>query len=122
MLLYINATDLNQVHLALLSQDFFAQTKLIIPYPESHTLLELLQNFLKIHKTPLTKISRIIIASGPGSFTGTRVSIALALGLGTSLTIPVNAIPNAKIPENLTDLFTYKPQKTLTILYSRPAI
>jgi len=38
----------------------------------------------------LKKIKRIFVNSGPGSFTGTRVGVAIANALSFSLNVPVN--------------------------------
>lgn len=40
------------------------------------------------------KIRRIFVNSGPGSFTGTRVGVAIANALSFSLGVPVNNLKN----------------------------
>ena len=43
-----------------------------------------------------SQLDRIAVGVGPGSFTGLRVGIALALGLGEGLQIPVVGVPSLK--------------------------
>jgi tRNA threonylcarbamoyladenosine biosynthesis protein TsaB len=121
MLLFINATNLNEVIFALIDKAFFAETKINIPYHEANTTLPLLEKFLKLHKIKTTDLKKIIVASGPGSFTGIRVGIALAQGLSMSLNIPAVAITNNKIPKELMKLLTLKTGKKLNIEYGRSA-
>ncbi|MCL2081141.1 MAG: tRNA (adenosine(37)-N6)-threonylcarbamoyltransferase complex dimerization subunit type 1 TsaB [Oscillospiraceae bacterium] len=53
----------------------------------SETLMPLIAGLLEQTKT--TKIERIAVTSGPGSFTGLRIGAAAAQGLGLSLGAPV---------------------------------
>lgn len=45
--------------------------------------------FLKNHKTSFGDLIKIIVVSGPGGFTSTRVGVAVANALGFALSIPV---------------------------------
>lgn len=56
----------------------------------SQVLLNLIQESLKEAKIELSDIEEVIVATGPGSFTGLRVGVAVANALGYSLNIPVN--------------------------------
>lgn len=51
-------------------------------------LVKLAQDFCEEHKINLTKIDRIITASGPGSFTGIRTAQSFVKGLSLALKIP----------------------------------
>ena len=51
-------------------------------------LVKLAQDFCEDHKIDLTKIDRIITASGPGSFTGIRTAQSFVKGLSLALKIP----------------------------------
>lgn len=53
-------------------------------------VLELIQRLLKKHKVSLKDLNEIKVSTGPGSFTGIRVGIAIANALGFALKIPVN--------------------------------
>lgn len=51
-------------------------------------LVKLAQDFCEDYKIDLTKIDRIITASGPGSFTGIRTAQSFVKGLSLALKIP----------------------------------
>ncbi len=57
----------------------------------SQVLLPQISRILKKNKIKLEKASAIEVNTGPGSFTGTRVGIAVANALGFALDIPVNS-------------------------------
>jgi tRNA A37 threonylcarbamoyladenosine modification protein TsaB len=42
----------------------------------------------------LSQISKIFLVSGPGAFTGLRVTASFASGLATALKVPIHAIPS----------------------------
>ena len=56
----------------------------------SQKLLPLIDDALKKNKMTAADISEIEVNTGPGSFTGLRVGVAVANALGWSLNIPVN--------------------------------
>ena len=56
----------------------------------SQVLLPLINQMLKKHEKKLVDVTSIEVGTGPGSFTGTRVGVAVANALGFSLNIPVN--------------------------------
>ncbi len=57
-------------------------------------LFERLQMFLGTSQISYKDLSKIAVTTGPGSFTGLRVGIAAARGLGLALKRPVVGIPN----------------------------
>ena len=57
---------------------------------KSQAVLPLLTSLLKKHTLKLTDIDSIEVVSGPGSFTGLRVGVAIANTLGTWLKVPIN--------------------------------
>jgi tRNA threonylcarbamoyladenosine biosynthesis protein TsaB len=67
-----------------------------LPSGHSQLLLPQILNTLTEAQLNLTDIDQIITITGPGSFTGLRVSIATAQGLGLSLTKPVIGIKTFK--------------------------
>jgi len=126
MLLLIDTSDYNGLHFALVpdaksgkpTKEFRRQ----LAFNENYKTLELLKKFLRTNKITPTKIDKIIVCSGPGSFTGIRVGIALAQAMGFALNIPVVAIPKEKIPaggKNLAQLWKLKPAKKLILNYGR---
>ncbi len=58
--------------------------------PKSQTALILIDKILKRNKLNPTEIEEIEVNTGPGSFTGTRVGVAIANALGFGLNIKVN--------------------------------
>jgi len=57
-------------------------------------LFDRLAGFLADNKTGYKDLTRIGVTTGPGSFTGLRIGISAARGLGLALDIPVIGIPN----------------------------
>lgn len=56
----------------------------------SQVLLPLIVKILKKNKADFKDITEIKVNPGPGSFTGTRVGVAVANTMGYALNIPVN--------------------------------
>jgi tRNA threonylcarbamoyladenosine biosynthesis protein TsaB len=56
----------------------------------SQVLLHLIQELLSEADMELKDLTEITVATGPGSYTGLRVGVAVANALGYSLGIPVN--------------------------------
>ena len=54
----------------------------------SETLLPMAENLLKGCAVPLSEVDLIAVARGPGSFTGVRIGVATAKGLGWGLDKP----------------------------------
>lgn len=57
-------------------------------------LFDRLQGFLEASHFKYQDLSKIAVTTGPGSFTGLRIGIAAARGLGLALKRPVVGIPN----------------------------
>ena len=57
--------------------------------PVCESLVSHLEELLKYFKIKISHINGIVVDTGPGSFTGLRVGIATANGLGLGLNIPV---------------------------------
>lgn len=118
MLLFIDTSDHNGLRFALVPHS--GKTKQFskqVAYNENYKTLELLHKFIKASKTDPAKLEKIIVCSGPGSFTGIRVGIALAQALGFALKIPVTAIIKEKIPDDLAKLWHVKGGKKLEVHY-----
>ena len=56
----------------------------------TQVLLPLINKMLRKNKLSLKNIDQIKVNPGPGSFTGTRVGVAVANALGFALSVPVN--------------------------------
>lgn len=57
---------------------------------KSQNVLQLIKKALASEKLELTDLTKIMIITGPGSFTGIRVGVTVANVLGWELKIPVN--------------------------------
>lgn len=56
----------------------------------SASLLPLIEDALRENNKEFKDVTEIIVATGPGSFTGLRVGVSIANALGFLLGIPVN--------------------------------
>lgn len=56
-------------------------------------VLPMIEELLKSQKLKLSDIAEIKVNTGPGSFTGLRVGLAVAQTMGKLLDIPVNGKP-----------------------------
>lgn len=56
----------------------------------SQVLLPMIVKILEKNKISFTDLTAIKVNPGPGSFTGTRVGVAVANALGFALNLPVN--------------------------------
>lgn len=70
---------------------------------KSQETLPLIDKLLKEKKIKLNEINEIKVNTGPGSFTGLRVGIAIANALGFALKIPING---KKVGEQVTPMYT----------------
>ena len=66
-----------------------------VNYKKTHsqTLLPMLDEVAKMIELDLNSIDAIVIAGGPGSFTGLRIGSATAKGLGLALNKPIINVP-----------------------------
>ena len=58
--------------------------------PKSQITLQLIDRILAKNGIKPTEIEEIVVNTGPGSFTGTRVGVAIANALGFGLGVKVN--------------------------------
>lgn len=127
MTLYVNTTEFEAVEFALISEGrpgsqpriSIKTFKKTLAFNENFRTLELLERFLRRSKVPLKKIDRIIVCSGPGSFTGIRVGISMTQALSFARGIPLVAIPKEKVPKDLTKLLHIRLSKKLIINYGQ---
>lgn len=66
-----------------------------VNYKKTHsqTLLPMLQEIMQMTEFDKTTIDAIVVAKGPGSFTGLRIGSATAKGLGLALGKPIIEVP-----------------------------
>lgn len=102
MTLWINTTDYEKAKIRIqnFEKEFEAGRQL------SECLLKEIDGLLKEAGVTFKDISAIKVKTGPGSFTGIRIGIALANALGFALGAPVNqgkmAIPQYGCKPNIT--------------------
>jgi tRNA threonylcarbamoyladenosine biosynthesis protein TsaB len=128
MILFLDTTDFNLIKLALIDKTNITEHVFSISYNENYKTLDFIAKFLEKHlptgqagkvlSTQYSVLNKIIVCSGPGSFTGTRVGITIAQALGFSWNIPVSAIPKNKIPEDLIRLGSIKTSPKLAVAYT----
>ena len=89
MFLFINTIS-DKIILYLLEQNKIVD-KLIktARYRQAELLLPMIDRFLKKNKIKLAQIKGILVAKGPGSFTGTRIGVSTANALAFSLNVPI---------------------------------
>ncbi len=117
MILYINTAKFNTIELVIIDNLIIKTFSKDLAFNENYKSLEMLQKFLKHHDVKLNQLNRIVVCSGPGSFTGIRVGVALAQALGYALNIGVQAVPLNKIPKDLRKLPALKVPAKLNIHY-----
>lgn len=69
-----------------------------ISFQKAQVVLVLIDKLLKKHNITFNDITAIKVVTGPGSFTGLRVGIAVANTLGWTLGIAVNGKRNGAHP------------------------
>lgn len=119
MILFINTSDFNNLTLVLQDGAMVRLFVKSIAFNENYKTNEFLQKFLKESKISPSDLTKIIVCSGPGSFTGIRVGVSLAQALGFALGIPVIAIPKNKVPEDVRKLERIKGGKSLVMNYGQ---
>lgn len=85
MILTIDSTNREKIIVTFGNDKIVEEQKL-----GSQVLLPLIVRILKKQKATFADISQVEVNPGPGSFTGTRVGVAVANALGFALNIPVN--------------------------------
>ena len=116
MLLFIDTTDFQTMRFALVNNTV-SESIFEIAHNENWKTLNFLEKFLKANKIRIAEIKKIVVCTGPGSFTGTRIGATIAQGLAFANNIPIVAIPKNKIPKNLLKLKTLKGTKLVNIEY-----
>jgi hypothetical protein len=115
MILFLDTSDPNSLHFAIydLEKEKLKEKIYKVSYEDSRKALNYLSKFLGKDKS---KLSKIYVVSGPGSFTGVRIGLAISLGLSTAFNIPVLALKKDEVPSKIEDLFKSKkiPLKKVT--------
>lgn len=126
MILYIDTTQREFIKLALIKkQDVFLLEK-NVDTKQSENLLKFLDRFLKLKNLKLENLEKIIVNTGPGSFTSVRIGVVLANTLSYSLKIPVLGISqkDIKTREDILQLLDLKEENKFVkpFYYKEPNI
>ncbi len=75
------------------------RAELVWQSPHYHTreLTPAIRLLLSQTETPLTAVSALAVATGPGSFTGLRIGLAVAKGLAFSRGLPLIGVPTLDV-------------------------
>lgn len=88
--LFIDTSDRRKVGIGLfMNRKRYAMTQKL-GVQKAQRALPMIDAILKKHALSIKEIKRVRVNTGPGSFTGLRVGIAIANALSYSLRIPVN--------------------------------
>lgn len=91
MVLYINTKDRKVITVSLKKEGRVVTSLSERNEYGSQVLLPLIENLLKSQKLTFKNLAAVEVETGPGSFTGLKVGVAVANALGFALNIPVNS-------------------------------
>ena len=117
MILALNTSTL-QFGLAFLEEDGTVLSEFLMSGGGRHfgSLMPALHFLLTSSKSDIHQINCIVVAVGPGSFTGLRVGLSAAKGLCHALQVPIIGISTL---EAMASQITYSDIPTVPILHSR---
>lgn len=58
-------------------------------------LLTSIEALLTVAETTLERVAGVVVATGPGGFTGTRIGVATAQGMAEAIGVPIAGVPSA---------------------------
>lgn len=123
-MLYLRGQDIRKLSIGLLENNKFVRLEEFRVSPE--LFLSQLKKTFDNWDVDLDSFNGIVLVNGPGSFTATRVSIAIANTLAFSHELPVFSIENPKYLDDKTlidsvDLSGVLSKSYATVVYDRPA-
>lgn len=77
----------------MINEKSFYEVNILEKHVHSKKILELINLLLKEASLELKQLSHIAVSMGPGSFTGLRIGLATAKGLGFGSNIPIVPVP-----------------------------
>lgn len=96
MILYIDTTDFNKVVFAIRDGNKTIKRTFKVDPHKSHETLGFLDKFLKTKKIKHDFVKKIVVNKGPGSYTGVRVGVTMAMALGFAWGVPVKVMAKDK--------------------------
>ena len=82
MILYLDTTDFNNLRFAVADAQGKQRSQTFrLDSHQSTKTVALLEKFLKTNKIAGSNVKQIVINKGPGSYTGVRVGMAMAMAL-----------------------------------------
>lgn len=82
-------TSSSACSIALLVNDQIKQIHQVVPMQQAQLILPLINELLESSHLTLKQIDAIAFGCGPGSFTGIRIAISVAQGLGAATKLPL---------------------------------
>jgi hypothetical protein len=111
MILFINTSEFDQVQFALVGDKL--KSKLYsLPHNKPSETLKYLSRFLG--KKKLEGVEKIIVVSGPGSFSGIRVGISIVQAFAFAKQIPAFAVSKDHLPQDLREIAKIKKLRKIT--------
>lgn len=93
VILFIDTSSHSEILVAIEKEGKRFEKKSSSKSANAQMVLPLIEKLLEKHRLAFSDIERIRVNTGPGSFTGLRVGLAVANMLGTLLNIPINGQP-----------------------------
>ena len=86
-------TSTSVLSIALRTDNSYEERLVNGPFSHSEDLLPEIERLLSRVGMDISEITLVIVAKGPGSFTGLRIGMASAKGIASALSIPVVSVP-----------------------------
>lgn len=95
MILHIDTTQREELIIQIVNEsgEVIAEHKSNQGFNHAQNLLPAINDLLQKNSKSVKDLAAITVNPGPGSFTGTRVGVAVANALSFALNIPVNDLP-----------------------------
>lgn len=89
--LYIDTSN-RALSVAVADEVLLAEININVSGTHSEALMPAIDQVLKLAKLDKSRLERIVVANGPGSYTGLRIGVTVAKTLAVSLNIPIYTV------------------------------